>query len=109
MCGRLAYNGVYLNYCRGRIDKAMQTARLDFRIEAGTKRAIEQAAGLCGQTLSEFAKSVLTSKAAEVIQKSRVTELTDEEWRRFMRIVDSTAAPNTKLKRAAKRYKARRG
>jgi len=88
---------------------AMQTARLDFRIEARTKQAIEQAAAVSGQTLSDFAKTALASKAAEVMQRHRVTLLTDEEWGRFMKIVDSDAGPNARLKRAAKRYKERRG
>ena len=87
----------------------MQTARLDFRIEARTKESIAQAAALCGQTVSDFAKSALASKAAEVIQRSRVTLLTDDEWQRFMKIVDSDAEPNARLKRAAKRYRERRG
>ena len=86
-----------------------QTARLDFRVEHRTKQAIAQAAALSGQTLSDFAKTALTSKAAEVIERHRITLLTDDEWRRFMRIVDSDAEPNAKLKRAAKKYKERRG
>ena len=86
-----------------------QLARLDFRIEERTKKAIEQAASLCGQTLSHFAKATLADRAAEVIQRHRVTLLTDEEWDRFMRIVDSDAEPNRKLKRAAKRHREQRG
>ncbi|MGD0093280.1 MAG: DUF1778 domain-containing protein [Planctomycetota bacterium] len=86
-----------------------QLAKLDLRVEQRTKKALEQAASLCGQSLKDFAKTTLTHRAAEVLRQHQVTLLTDEEWERFMQIVDADEEPNEALKKAAAEYKAQHG
>lgn len=86
-----------------------QSTRLDFRLPTDQKALIERAASLQGQTLSQFAISILVQTARETIQQAAVTDLTVRDRNRFMKMLDAPAEPNTALKAAAKRYRARRG
>lgn len=87
----------------------MATAtRVDFRLDAKAKSLIEQAAALSGQTMSDFAKSVLVRKARHVVRKHRVIRLSERDYRAFIAALDADMEPNAALKRAAKRYNERR-
>lgn len=82
--------------------------RMNFRLDAQLKQLIEQAAGLEGQTLTEFAVSNLVQSARETIRGSQVTELSRRDWKAFMTLLDTDAEPNDALKRAARRHRKRR-
>lgn len=82
-------------------------ARIDFRLPSDLKEVIEQAATLRGQSLSDFAVSTLVSSAHEVIQQSRVTELSNCDRDIFISVIDDADAhPNEALIDAAREYKA---
>jgi len=83
----------------------MPTAtRIDFRLDGKTKALIEQAAALSRQSVTEFAKSVLTRKAQDVLEEQRVIRLSERDHRAFMAALDANIEPNAALKRAARRY-----
>lgn len=86
-----------------------ESTRLDFRLAREQKALIERAAGLLGQTVSQFAIATLVHSAHETIQHAAQTELTSRDRDRFLSMLASDAAPNAALKSAAKRYRARRG
>ena len=85
-------------------------ARLNFRLPARSKRAIEEAAAELGQTVSDFAISTLVQMAEKVLQDRNVTRLSDRDREVFMAILDGKSAkPNKALVAAAKKYKKLRG
>lgn len=88
---------------------ALNQARLDFRTTDENKALIEKAAQLIGQTLSTFAVPTLVERAREVINAHTVTEVTARDWETINRLLASDAQPSDRLRRAAARYKERRG
>ncbi len=89
--------------------KQKSDARLDFRLNHQVKEVIERAAAVSGQSLSDFAVSALYRTAREVLEKEQVTRLSDRDRDVFLAVLNSDAKPGEALKRAAKRYKSRRG
>lgn len=81
------------------------TARVDFRVDLGTKALIKRAAMLNGETLSDFAKGVLVRKARHVVREREQTVLTDRDRDIFLALLDSKAKPNAALRRAANLYR----
>ena len=73
-------------------------ARCDFRISSQAKALIEQAAGLNGQTLTEFAVAALVEKARQVLHAESVRALSERDARQFMRLLDEEE-PNAALAR----------
>lgn len=85
-------------------------ARLNFRLATDLKETIEEAASLTGQTVSDFAISVLVGSARRVIQEHDRTVLTDRDRDVFMAQLDRLdARPNKALTAAARRYKKQSG
>src|SRR5258708_18158432 len=81
-------------------------ARIDIRIPASFKSTIEEAAALRGQSLTDFAVSMLMDGAHRIIQENRVTELSNRDRDRFLAILDDEQArPNKALQAAAKAYR----
>lgn len=83
----------------------LQTARLNFRLPPDLKQAIEDAAALAGQTVSDFAISALTQSARSVIKEQDSTVLSNRDRALFVKLLDRTARPNKALATAARRYK----
>jgi len=82
-----------------------RTARLNFRLPADLKEAIENAAALAGQTVSDFAISALTQSARTVIKDQDSTVLSNRDRALFVKLLDRAARPNKALTAAARRYK----
>ena len=81
-------------------------ARLNFRLSAEHKQTIEDAAALSGQTVSDFAVSVLVQSARSLIQERDNTVLSNRDRDAFIALLDKTdAKPNRALAAAARRYK----
>ena len=86
-----------------------QNARLDFRLKPEQKALIERAAGVEGQSVSNFAVGTLVRAAHETIQRASLTTLSARDADTFLGMLSSDAEPNAALKAAAERYKAKRG
>ena len=81
------------------------SARLNFRLPDDLKQAIEDAAALAGQTVSDFAISALTQSARSVIKEQDSTALSKRDRDLFVKLLDRTdAKPNKALVAAARRY-----
>jgi uncharacterized protein (DUF1778 family) len=88
----------------------LHDARLNFRLPADMKSAIEQAAAHLGQSVSDFAVSTLVRTARDVLEQERVTRLSNADRDALFAILDKAdLRPNAALRNAAKRYKKRRG
>jgi len=85
-----------------------QQSRIDFRLQSKHKALIERAASVHGQTVTQFAIAALVKAAHESIQQASLTELSTRDRDVFLQMLDSNAAPNAALKKAAKRYRSRR-
>ena len=84
----------------------MPTAtRIDFRVDKTTKALIERAAALRGQTLSDFAKLTLVSKAQHVLKQHQQTVLTDRDRDIFIAMLDAGVKPNAALRKAARLHR----
>ncbi len=82
-----------------------EEARLNFRLKPDIKERIEKAAAVTGKTLTEFAVTALADTAEEVLERYRVTRLSDRDRDIFLAILDRSSEPNQALKRAAKTHK----
>ena len=81
-------------------------ARLNFRLPSELKQIIEQAAAHTGQTVSDYAVSILVQNARRVIEEHDRTELTLRDREAFIKLLDdATAKPNRALAAAARKYK----
>lgn len=80
-------------------------ARLNFRLKPDVKERIEKAAAVAGKTLTEFAVTALANTAEEVLERYRVTKLSDRDRDIFLAVLDRSSKPNQALKRAAKTHK----
>jgi uncharacterized protein (DUF1778 family) len=86
-----------------------QQSRIDFRLLSEHKALIERAATVHGQTITQFAIAALVKAAHESIQQAALTELSTRDRDAFLEMLDSNAEPNAALRKAAKRYRSRRG
>jgi uncharacterized protein (DUF1778 family) len=81
---------------------------LSLTLPTEAKRAIEQAAALAGQSVSEFAVSTLLSTAEMLVAGWNRTVLTKRDREAFIALLnDADAGPNEALAAAALRYKKR--
>jgi uncharacterized protein (DUF1778 family) len=71
--------------------------RLDLRLTKRHKQEIEQAAALCGRSVTDFSVSVLVSEATQIIQRERELAVSLEAWEAFNHILDRPARPIDKL------------
>jgi uncharacterized protein (DUF1778 family) len=78
---------------------------LDLRLPSLLKEVLKEAAAHAGQSLDEFAVSVLARGARDVIEHRGETVLTTRDWERFIAWIDDLdAEPNEALKAAAASY-----
>ena len=82
-------------------------ARLDFRLSAPLKELIQHAAAITGQSVDDFAITVLSEQARKVVQENGMTMLSDRDRDAFLAILDADGEPSEALKRAAERFNRR--
>lgn len=83
-----------------------QTARLNFRLTAEHKQAIEAAAAEMGLSVSDFAISTLTRTARSVLREQEVTRVTERDRQRLLKMLEETSSrPNAALRKALRLYR----
>lgn len=82
---------------------ALKKQRIDLQLTDEDKNAIEEAAAMSNQTITQFMLTSASERAAEVIEQHRRLILSDESWNLVMDAISTPPAPNDRLKRAAKR------
>jgi uncharacterized protein (DUF1778 family) len=79
---------------------AAKTVRIEVRLSPEHKTLIENAAALCGQTVSAF----VVSEMLERVRQVQLTLLTRRDWGRFLEIVDRDDEPTPALVAAARKH-----
>ncbi len=76
---------------------------INLRIEAQTRRLIDDAAAALGKTRTEFMVESARTVAIDVLLDRRLFELDAERYDAFIQALDSPAAPGPKLKALLRR------
>lgn len=80
------------------------SARLEFRVRPDRKAAIERAAALVHEPVSEFARTAAEEKAERVLREhDATTTVSPEFFDELLDALDAPPSPNTALARAAQR------
>ncbi len=83
-----------------------KSERLNLRLTAEQKRAIERAAALSGQSLTDFVLSTIARQSRRVIRDWEVIRLADRDRDLFLAALDRTdARPLSGMQRADARHK----
>lgn len=83
-----------------------KSERLHLRLTAEEKQAIERAASLSGQSLTDYVISTVTRQSRRVLLDWETIRLTDRDRDRLMEALDRPEArPLPGLRRAASRHK----
>jgi uncharacterized protein (DUF1778 family) len=69
----------------------LKDARVEFRVTAEQKRAIEEAAAIEGRTVTDFSATTLVEHAQDVIQRVRQLRLDAERFDAFAALMDQPA------------------
>lgn len=84
-------------------------ARLEARVSPTQKSLFQQAAALSGRTLSEFVVASAQEAAMRVIEEHETIRLARAEQEAFVKALLAPPAPNARLQRAARAYRAQLG
>ena len=74
--------------------------RVQFRVDAQSKRMLERAAAMSNMTVSGFVVSSALSEAARVITERERLILSDRDWEIFARALAKPPAPTAALRAA---------
>ncbi|WP_337000923.1 MULTISPECIES: type II toxin-antitoxin system TacA family antitoxin [unclassified Microbacterium] len=76
----------------------LKNARLEFRVTAEQKEAIEEAAAIEGRTVTDFSASALYERAQEVIDRERRLRVDAVRFDAFVKVMDRPARTVTGLR-----------
>jgi uncharacterized protein (DUF1778 family) len=85
----------------------MRPIRIHLRLDAETKRKLEQAAAYSRTSLSEFVLVNAVEAADRVIDSHEKVTLSAKDWQAFYNALMDPPKPNEKLMKAASRYRQR--
>jgi uncharacterized protein (DUF1778 family) len=87
--------------------RVRKNERVEARLNPQQKRRIEVAARLKGISISDFMVSSAVDAATRTIELHEVWTLTDRDREVFVKALLHPAAPNARMKAAARRYRSR--
>lgn len=79
--------------------------RIGLHVSKQMKELVEQAACICGQSVTEFTLSALKQQAEFVLDKHRQIRLSERDQSLFLTLVTSNEKPNDVLTQAIVRYR----
>lgn len=79
---------------------------INLRIDAQTRRLIDDAAGILGKTRTEFMIECARQVAIDVLLDQRLFELDPDRYDAFMHALDNPPAPGSKLRSLLRRVPA---
>lgn len=80
----------YLPYT-GTMTTPLKNARIEFRVTAAQKAAIETAAAIEGRSVTDFSADALTERAEQVIQRDRNVRIQAEVFDAFVAVMERPA------------------
>lgn len=89
-----------------RQESGVSKGSINLRIEAGTRRLIDEAAAILGKTRTEFMVESARQQAVDVMLDQRLFGLDPEQHDAFVRTLDNPPAPGPKLKSLMRRVPA---
>ncbi|MFT6835163.1 MAG: hypothetical protein ACJA0H_001198 [Francisellaceae bacterium] len=75
----------------------MQTGRIEIKTEDTVKSTLEKAAGIVGVSLSSFLIQNSLPKAKKIINDEKHIKLSDNDFNKFLEILDNPPEPNQAL------------
>jgi uncharacterized protein (DUF1778 family) len=87
----------------GRASAADPKGSINLRIEANTRRLIDDAAAILGKTRTEFMVESARRHAVDVLLDQRLFTLDPERFNAFTRALDNPPAPGPKLRALLRR------
>ena len=75
-------------------------ARFDLKMDPDEKAVVARAAALMGTTMAGFVRAAAKEKAKELLEREARLTLSQRDFTRFARALDSAFAPNPALKEA---------
>ncbi|MEX2301382.1 MAG: DUF1778 domain-containing protein [Bryobacterales bacterium] len=81
-----------------------KTERLEARIAPGQKMLLKKAAGLQGQSLTDFVVKNALDAAKKIIREHEIIELSTLDRKVFVDALLNPPAPSRNARQAAKRY-----
>jgi len=82
----------------------MKNTRIEFRSSPQEKDLLMLAAQLAGVNFSTFLRNAALEAANEMVKTNETIELSNRDRDRFLQALDKPQAPQTKLKKAMKKY-----
>jgi uncharacterized protein (DUF1778 family) len=79
--------------------------RVNCRVSASIKRRAEEAADILGQSITAFTETALAEKAEQVFSRFGAIRLSERDFQRFVKAINSPPQPTAKLRLAAAEYK----
>lgn len=89
-----------------RRESGVSKGSINLRIEAGTRKLIDEAAAILGKTRTEFMVESARQQAVDVMLDQRLFGLDPEQHDAFVRTLDNPPAPGPKLKSLMRRVPA---
>lgn len=83
----------------------MKTATMHIRLNEEHKRLVEQAAVLCGLSISDYVGAAILVNALAVLQKEQELLLSEYEFSDFEELVCNPPSPNTVLRTALEEFR----
>ncbi|MFO1046467.1 MAG: DUF1778 domain-containing protein [Geminicoccaceae bacterium] len=87
----------------GQVSTADPKGSINLRIEAGTRRLIDDAAAILGKTRTEFMIESARLQAIDVLLDQRLFRLDAERYDAFVAVLDDPPAPGPKLRSLLRR------
>src|SRR5579872_1289832 len=81
------------------------TARLNCRVSASIKQRAEEAAGILGQSITDFTEQALAEKAEAILGQVERIQLSERDFDLFLQAINAPNEPTPALQRAAEDYK----
>lgn len=88
-----------------RMPKPKNSDRINCRISPNIKARAEEAAQVLGQSLTAFTETALAEKAQSVLAEQERIVLSEEQFARFVSILEEPAPPAPALARAMRNYR----
>lgn len=83
---------------------AAKDDRISIRTPPDLKRMVIAAAAVSNVSMTDFLLNAARKAAEQVLSESRQITLNQQEWDRFMELLDNPPAPNAALKKAMQRH-----
>jgi uncharacterized protein (DUF1778 family) len=93
-----------MRVAEGEARTARRVERLEARVSRETKALCQKAARIQGSTLTEFVINSAVEAAKRTVRENEFVELTRRDRVAFVEALLNAPAPNTRLRRAAKRH-----